>query len=522
MKYAQLGPIAVHYPQRRETNDDLRALFPAWDMDAIYEKTGIFARYIAGPDECASDLGVAAAQKLFQQHQIDPASIDFLLFCTQAPDYPLPTTACLMQQRLGLPTHCGALDFNLGCSGFVYGLALADGLIRTGSVRRVLLITAETYSKYIDPADRSLRTIFGDAAAATLVEAADGPSLSGFRYGTDGSGGDTLLVNQGGARPAKDAIKPRHRKRWASPLYMDGPSLIGFSVVAVPKLVDEVLRGAGLLRESVDLYLLHQATKKMMDQLQQCLGLTEAEMPLLLEHCGNTVSSTIPILIDHLRGQGRLKPGMRSVLVGFGVGWSWAGCVWEETWSPCGYLLIASPRLADPNFHHSVVLLIHHDADGALGLVLNRLSDSTLSDVAEAFDPPASQAPLGVYVGGPVPGPLMVLHTQPEYSEHEIVSGVHLCVNPDRMRGLLAIARANCGRLEAIRVGLAGNWNASAGPAVGCHCRLSRNRYSATPTRCGCGRFNGSGNRLSSRCWGVCHRRAIRRSIEIAFFLNIY
>jgi hypothetical protein len=139
VKYAAIGPIAIHYPQRAETNEELQQLFPHWDMDIIYQKTGIATRYIAAEDECSSDLGVAAAEKLFETHNIDPASIDFVLFCTQTPDYPLPTTACLMQTRLGIPTSAGALDFNLGCSGFVYGLALADGLIRLGPVRRVLV-----------------------------------------------------------------------------------------------------------------------------------------------------------------------------------------------------------------------------------------------------------------------------------------------------------------------------------------------------------------------------------------------
>ncbi len=174
MQYAAIGPIAIYLPETVEDNDLLKAQNPRWDMDLIYAKTGIRARHVAAPGQCASDLGVAAAERLFAEHQIDRNSIDFLLLCTQTPDYPLPTTACLMQERLGLPISIGALDFNLGCSGFVYGLSLADGLIRSGSARRVLLITAETYSKYIDPTDRSLRTIFGDGAAATLIEAADG------------------------------------------------------------------------------------------------------------------------------------------------------------------------------------------------------------------------------------------------------------------------------------------------------------------------------------------------------------
>jgi 3-oxoacyl-[acyl-carrier-protein] synthase-3 len=332
VKYAAVGPIAVHFPERVETNAQLKAEFPSWDMDLIYEKTGIGSRHIAAADECASDLAVQAAQKLFSQYDIDPQSIDFVLLCTQTPDYPLPTTACLLQSRLGLKTSVGALDFNLGCSGFVYGLSLAEGLIHSGAAKRVLLITAETYSKYIHPTDRSLRTIFGDAAAATLVEAAPEPTLTAFQFGTDGTGADTLLVTQGGNRPAKDAIRPRHRQRWESTLYMDGPSLINFTVVAVPQLVENILAAAQLKAADVDLFLLHQATLKMLEQLRERMKLASDRMPVCLEHCGNTVSSTIPILIDELRRDGRLKRGMRSVLVGFGVGWSWAGCVWRETW----------------------------------------------------------------------------------------------------------------------------------------------------------------------------------------------
>ena len=331
--HAAIGPMAVYLPTKIETNEELAAAFPDWNMELIYSKTGIAQRHIADPGQCASDLGVEAAQRLFAEHDIDPHSIDFLLLCTQTPDYPLPTTACLMQERLGLRTSCGALDFNLGCSGFVYGLAMADGLIRTGSCRRILLITAETYSRYIQPEDRSLRTIFGDGAAATLIEASDAPTLQAFQYGTDGAGADTLLVTEGGARRAEDAHKPRHRKRWTSALYMDGPSLMNFTVAKIPQLVDDILDGASLKKQDIDLYLFHQATRIMLEHLQTRLELNDTRLPIVLKDCGNTVSSTIPILIDHLRGTGRLKPGGSNMLVGFGVGWSWAGCIWKETWS---------------------------------------------------------------------------------------------------------------------------------------------------------------------------------------------
>ena len=330
MKFARIGPIAVHLPERVETNEQLQQLFPNWDMALIAEKTGIHRRHIAEPGECASDLAVRAAQQLFREHSVDPQAIDFLLLCTQTPDYPLPTTACLLQDRLGLPTRCGALDFNLGCSGFVYGLAMANGLISSGAARNVLLITAETYSKYIDAADRSLRTIFGDGAAATLIQADDRPSLTSFQFGTDGSGADTLLVSDRGARPAEDAIQPRHRRRWKSALYMDGPSLINFTVAAVPTLIDNVLADSPYGFDDIGLFVMHQATFKMLDQLRKRLGLDEERLPICLADCGNTVSSTIPIVIQRMREQGRLSTDAPNLLIGFGVGWSWSGCVWRE------------------------------------------------------------------------------------------------------------------------------------------------------------------------------------------------
>jgi len=329
--HAQLGPIRVHLPATVETNEMLQEQFPRWDLKLIEEKTGIHQRHVAAPRETSSDLAVAAAEALLAERGIDRGSIDFVLFCTQTPDYALPTTSCLIQDRLGLQTACGAFDFNLGCSGFVYGLAVADGLIQSGVARRILLLTAETYSKYIDPEDRSLRTIFGDAAAATLVEAAVTPSMWGFKFGSDGSGGDMLLVEGGGARHPDDAIRPRHRKRWNSRLYMDGPSLISFTVEAIPRLVDEILRDNALGDADIGRYVMHQATWKMLDQLRRRMGVDRDRLPIDLADVGNTVSCTIPILIDRLRNRGELGGESVNMLVGFGVGLSWAGCLWKDT-----------------------------------------------------------------------------------------------------------------------------------------------------------------------------------------------
>ena len=330
MPHSQIGPIAVHFPERVETNDQLQAENPDWDVALIAEKTGISLRHLAAPNETASDLAFKACQKLFAEQNIDPKSIDFLMLCTQTPDYPLPTTACLLQDRLGLSTHCGALDFNLGCSGFVYGLSLAQGLMASGQCKRILLVTAETYSKYISQDDRSLRTIFSDAAAATLIDACDVPTLSRFEFGTDGSGADTLIVNDGGSRCKDEAITPRHRKRWSSRLYMDGPSLMSFTIGAIPQLVRDMVGQANLQLSDINYFLMHQATRKMLEHLQTALGVNDERLPIRLTDRGNTVSSTLPILIHDLRNEGKLTTGSQNVLVGFGVGWSWAGCLWKS------------------------------------------------------------------------------------------------------------------------------------------------------------------------------------------------
>lgn len=330
MKYAGIGPIAVHLPERIETNADLQTQNPSWNMQLIGAKTGIHQRHIAAADECSSDLGVFAAEKLFKEHNVDPQTIDFVLFCTQTPDYALPTTACLIQERLGLRTDVGALDFNLGCSGYVYGLSIADGIIRSGTAGRILFIAAETYTKMIHPSDRSLRTIFGDGGTATLIEPCDQPSMWGFKYGTDGSGADTLVASDSGFRNPEQEIKPRHRKRWPSQLYMDGPSLINFTVEKIPPLVDSILSRSAISESQIDYYLFHQATFKMLEQLQIALEIQPEKLPIRLEKIGNTVSCTLPILIDQLRQTNELKPEMKNLLVGFGVGLSWAGCVWQD------------------------------------------------------------------------------------------------------------------------------------------------------------------------------------------------
>jgi 3-oxoacyl-[acyl-carrier-protein] synthase-3 len=333
--HAIIRSIEYHLPETVVSSASLSAEFPEWSVEKIDEKTGIGERHIAAANECASDLAVAAARKLFASGVCEPDQIDYILFCTQSPDYFLPTTACLIQQQLGIPSATGALDFNLGCSGYVAGLGLASGLVETGQARNVLLLTAETYSKFIHPLDKSVRTIFGDAGAATWIQADDRgePSLGPFVYGTDGSGARNLIVPTGGLRAPRTADSARlvedesGNRRTGDDLYMNGVEIFGFTLRVIPKCVKDLLERSGRTMDEVDLFVFHQANQYMLDHLRRRLKIPEEKFVLAMRHCGNTVSSTIPIAIKEVAAQGRIKPGALLMLVGFGVGYSWAGAL---------------------------------------------------------------------------------------------------------------------------------------------------------------------------------------------------
>jgi 3-oxoacyl-[acyl-carrier-protein] synthase-3 len=315
--------VEYHLPERVVTNDELELLFPEWPAQKIEEKLGIIERHIAADDETSGDLAVAAAEKLFAKEVCPREEIDYLIFCTQTPDYLLPTTACILQDRLKLPSKCGALDFNLGCSGYVYGLGLAKGLIETGQARNVLFLTGETYSKLMRQNDKSTRTLFGDAGAATLLqsrgvgEAAIGP----FVYGTDGRGAEDLIVRKGGLRhpgvPLQDG----------DGLCMEGTKIFNFSVREVAASLEALKQKSGLSLDDIDLFIFHQANGYMLDFLRRKCGIPEPNFYLHYKEMGNTVSNTIPIALHHAIREGRVKDGTKVALVGFGVGLSWASCV---------------------------------------------------------------------------------------------------------------------------------------------------------------------------------------------------
>ena len=318
---AEIKSVAYALPDSILDNQALEALFPEWPAASIEQKIGIVKRHVVGAGQCASDLAVAAARKLFDSSDLKPEAVDYILLCTQSPDYQLPTTACLIQQRLGVPVSCGALDINLGCSGYIYGLGLAKGLIETGQARNVLLLMAETYSRYLEADDKNVRTVFGDGAAATWVAGAeaDQPRIGPFVYGTDGTGARHLMIEAGGARTPGgqgDAF-----------LRMNGPAIFSFTLRAVPEAVDRLLQTAGLDAGQIDLFVFHQANQFMLETLREKLRIPRGKFLYALSETGNTVSASIPIALAEGQARGQLKPGMRAMLVGFGVGLSWGACL---------------------------------------------------------------------------------------------------------------------------------------------------------------------------------------------------
>ncbi|MEN3004741.1 ketoacyl-ACP synthase III [Dehalobacterium formicoaceticum] len=328
-----IGIKAIEYvlPEKVLTNKELEQIYGDWTAEKILTKTGIASRHVVSEGECASDLAEQAAQKLFNSGVISPEEIDFILLATQSPDYQLPTTACILQDRLGIPQSAGALDFNLGCSAYIYGLAMAKSFINTGIAKNVLLLTSETYTKHIHPLDKSTRTIFGDAAAATLVSE-DGHEIGNFDLGTDGSGKDALIIPSGGSRiPRSKAtaveIEDNGSIRSQDNLFMDGTEVFSFTIRVVPESVNNILRKHNLSMEDINLFVFHQANEFMLDFLRKKLRIPKEKFYINMQDTGNTVSSTIPIAFKRAQIEGRIQKGDRVLLCGFGVGLSWGSTI---------------------------------------------------------------------------------------------------------------------------------------------------------------------------------------------------
>src|SRR3990167_2201064 len=320
----KLKRTEYYLPARKENGSDLKKDNPDWRIEDIEKKTCILIRHITEQNQTAADLGMLAAEKLFSSG-VSKKEIDFLILVTQSPDYVLPTTACILQDRLGIKKSCMVFDINLGCSGFIYGLAIGGSLIETGIAKQGLLICSETYTKYIDKSDRTCRPLFSDGASATLLTSNLRDTLGPFEMGTDGSGYQNLIVPLSGARMAKDNNQKRQ-------LFMYGAEILMFTMDAVPKCVNDLLNKSGKNINDIDLFVFHQGSKLVMDNIIRRLDLPAEKVFINCQEVGNTVSASIPIALKDAVDQKRLKKGDLVMLVGFGVGLSWGACLveWEE------------------------------------------------------------------------------------------------------------------------------------------------------------------------------------------------
>lgn len=326
---AYIKAISYYLPGKVITNEELVKEFPEWSVEKVAQKVGVDSRHLAAEDETAGDMAEKAARQLFEEYKIDPKSIDFLMLCTQSPDYFLPSTACVLQDRLGIPTSAGAFDYNLGCSGCIYGMAVAKGLIAAGIAKNVLLLTAETYNKYLHPTDKSNRSIFGDGAAACLISTEGFAKIGEFSLGTDGSGANNLIVKTGAARQKEATgkfVEDDEGHTWYDDyLYMNGGAIFNFTLDAVPAMMASILSKNQLQKDDIDYYVFHQANKFMLSTIRKVCVLPKDKFYINLANIGNTVSSTVLIGLKDCINNDTIKPGMKVMITGFGVGLSWGG-----------------------------------------------------------------------------------------------------------------------------------------------------------------------------------------------------
>lgn len=310
--------ISYYLPAGQLSNEEIVSRFPEWDSEKIIQKIGVKNRNITQEDQFTSDIAAEAVEALCLEHAIDKVTIDYLIVCTQTPDYYLPATACIVQNKVGLSTHCAAIDINQGCSGYIYGLSLAKGLIVAKIAKNVVLVTAEMYSKHIHPLDKGNLSIFGDASSATLISNHGDYRIGEFSLGSDGSGAENLIVKNGGMKGIKTTENevPNDNN-----LFMDGPAIFNFTAKAVPELIQNTLEKNKESLESVDQFIFHQANTFMLEYLRKKITIPKEKFLIDMEDYGNTVSSTIPIVLKNKIDSGNAEN--KILLAGFGVGYSW-------------------------------------------------------------------------------------------------------------------------------------------------------------------------------------------------------
>jgi 3-oxoacyl-[acyl-carrier-protein] synthase-3 len=331
---ACIKAVSYHLPEEILTNAELATRFPGLKIDDLTRLTGVSQRHIASKGQTAADLACEAAEKLFAEHAIDRKSIDFILFNTQWSDYITPASACILQDRLSLPRNTGALDLSQGCTGYLYGLSVARGLIETGSARQILLLTSDTISRSVHPKDKSNQAIFGDGAAATLITACENDNhgaIGNFIFGTDGGSYQEIIIKHGGARyPLPEFQEADYPDAYGNIrndacFFMNGAAIFSFSIKILPEILARTLNANRLSSDEIDFYVFHQANRIILETLIKKNSIPPEKTIIYLDKCGNTVSSTIPIALYHALEEKKVKKGDKVLLAGFGVGLSWAG-----------------------------------------------------------------------------------------------------------------------------------------------------------------------------------------------------
>jgi len=327
---AQIRDIDICLPEQILANDDLQCDYPDWSLDEVAKRSGVQSRHIAGTEETALDLGYRSCRGLLSRNPELIECIDTLIFCTQSADYIMPPNACVLHKRLEMPSNVMAFDLNMACSGFVYAMSIAHGMIRSSVSKNVLLVSADTYSKYIHPRDRSARVLFGDAAAATWVTADEsGRGIQDVNCCTDGSLYDKFIIPAGGCRTPKSKETGREKTddngnvRTDEHIHMAGRDILAFVSAVIPRHVTAFLHRNDLKVKDMDMFVFHQASSMVLDILTRLLKIDKSRVYRNLENIGNTVSASIPIALFEATKSGRVSRGQKVLLCGFGVGLSW-------------------------------------------------------------------------------------------------------------------------------------------------------------------------------------------------------
>jgi len=328
----KINKIEYYLPERVITNDSLANELQYFDVERIEEKSGVKSRHIANNDQTALDLAVKAVEKILSSG-FDKDQIQGIIFCTQSPDYIMPSNSFLIHKHFNFNQDVWCFDYNLACSGYIYGLVIARGFIETGLAKNILLITSETYSKYLNQKDRSTRIIFGDGGAASIISDYNGQGIIDVILSSSGDKYNTFYIPAGGSRHPKDihtkktTVDNSGNVKSLENIHMDGFAVWQFISKNVSEQISKLLKRNNLSVNDIDLFILHQASKITLDSLVKVLKIKEDKVFYNLKYVGNTISASIPIAIKDAEDKGRLNRGDLILLSGFGVGLSWGSII---------------------------------------------------------------------------------------------------------------------------------------------------------------------------------------------------